>query len=84
MLIKFYNQITESRQAVVHRHRCGLGGFAIAAILAEIAVAATEQRAENSKSFKLCKLNFSYFLKFDYDVFKIILYILFKAFLQNK
>ena len=37
-----------SRHAVVHRHRCGLGGFAIAAILAEIAVAAMALRAENS------------------------------------
>ena len=38
----------ESRQAVVHRHRCRLGGCAITAILAEIAVAALALRAENS------------------------------------
>ena len=34
--------------AVVHRHPCGLGGFAIAAILAEIAVAAMALRKKNS------------------------------------
>ena len=34
--------------AVVHRHRCGLGGLATAAMRAEIAVAAMAPRAENS------------------------------------
>ena len=38
----------ESRHAVVHRHCCGPGGFATAAIRAEIAVAAMAPRAENS------------------------------------
>ena len=35
----------------------------------------TASRKFVAKSFKLCKLNFSYFLKFNYDVLKIILYI---------
>ena len=35
--------------AVVHRHRCGLGGLAIAAMRAEITVAAMAPRAENSR-----------------------------------
>ena len=39
----------------------------------------TASRKFVAKSFKLCKLNFSHFLKFNYDVFKIILYILFKV-----
>ena len=44
----------------------------------------TASRKLVAKSFKLCKLNFSYFLKFNYDVFKIKLYILFKVISSNK
>ena len=46
--LKIPLQVRESRQAVVHRHRCGLGGFATAAVWAEIMVAAMAPRAENS------------------------------------
>ena len=50
----------QSRHAVVHRHCCGPGGLAIAAMQAEIVVAAMAQRAENSwqKSFNLFKFIF--------------------------
>ena len=52
----------ESRQAVVHGHFCGLGGFATATIRAEITVAAMAASAEGlairGTSFKVCNFIF--------------------------
>ena len=70
-------------RAVVHRHPCGLGVFAIAA---------SGQRSRcrhRSRKFVANSSNsansiFWCFNKFNYDLFKIILYILFKVISSNK